>query len=95
MKKEKPLTSYSVVDLLFDIVLEDIPYPEVTTLVYDGGWGKNGSVQLERNSTWDSIIRASDALVYNSGDPHHTFIQSYKKISPNTLKLYCGTRYEI
>lgn len=56
--------------------MDEVPYPEATTLKYDGGFGSAQQVSFGAPASWASLWQAADLAIRQSGDTHHTFIES-------------------
>lgn len=67
-----------------------VPFPDVTRLEYDGGWGEAGGVDLPPHATWLDLWKAADALIANSGDDHHVFIEEFELVEGD-LYLHTGS----
>ena len=73
---------------------EDHPYRDATHVVYSEHWGAGGEViEPILGSTWASLYVAADAAIRESGDGHHTFIESFTPITdkPGHLRLSTGS----
>jgi len=73
---------------------QDHPYKDAAYVVYDEHWGKGGEVvEPILGSTWASLYVAADAAIQESGDGHHTFIESFTPITdkPGHLRLATGS----
>jgi len=48
--------------------------PTGTVIRYDGGWGKDTTVEVQ-GETWLDVWKACDSAICESGDSHHIFIE--------------------
>lgn len=68
------------------------PYTDAEYVVYDNHWGEGGEVVKAINgSTWAALWTAADAAIRDSGDTHHSFIESFFPIEDKPGYLRVGT----
>lgn len=81
------------------LVIDQIPYPEATKMIYRGSWGQPVETVLKHNSTWLDIWFAADMLIKASGDAHHIFIEGFGYpnkegmvvVDKTVIELYTGS----
>ncbi len=76
----------------------EVPYPQVTELVYANYWGKDikskpPAIKIPlRDKSWLGLWAAADEAIKKSGDFHHIYIEAFKPTNDGkTLTLYCGS----
>ena len=69
------------------------PYKDATHVVYDEHWGDKEVVVEIHGKDWNSLYRAADAAIQQSGDSHHCFIESFSitEDKPGHLRLHTGS----
>lgn len=68
----------------------DVPFPDVMRMEYDGGWGEPCGEDIPMCSTWLDLWKVADRLIKKSGDGHHVFIESMYA-EDNVIKFNCGS----
>jgi len=72
----------------------EVAFPEtIKTIYYNLHWGSGGPVSITVNKaglTWLDLYVLADALIIDSGDLHHIYIESFIK-KGNDLYLYTGS----
>lgn len=59
------------------IDMNQVPYPDMKELHYDGGWGDSGNVVFKKAPTYLQLWKASEKLIKKSRDEHHSFIENF------------------
>lgn len=70
------------------------PYTDAEYVVYNSHWGDGGEVVRKiEGRDWNALYRAADAAIQESGDSHHSFIESFTPIEgkPGHLCLSTGS----
>lgn len=70
------------------------PYADAEYVIYSQHWGESGAVVKDiTGSTWAALYMAADAAIRDSGDQHHSFIESFTPVAdrPGYLELNTGS----
>jgi hypothetical protein len=72
----------------------EVAFPEtIKTIQYNLHWGEVGPVSITVNKaglTWLDLYVIADALIRDSGDLHHVYIESFTKVGDD-LYLHTGS----
>lgn len=100
-----PHSTWSVYEMVKTVdSFKEVVYDQDIKLVYktDTFWTKPNvrpdesedlelSVNIPGPVTWLDLWRASDALIFESGDSHHIFIEGFSEIEPGVIEFYTGS----
>lgn len=68
----------------------EVPYPDIMVMEYDGRWGKPQRFVFEKSPTWADLWEAGDKAIRLSGDLHHVFIEDFIPTN-GVLKMVTGS----
>lgn len=84
-------TSWSIFEV--DDLSQRHPFEGAQRVVYQDHWGDQPVTKSLNGATWAALYVAADAAIRDSGDDHHSFIESFRASpeDPTTLILSTGS----
>lgn len=67
------------------------PFEGATVVCYKDHWGDNPKSAAIVGSTWAALWIAANAVIRDSGDGHHVFIERFRQSKENPEVLYLST----